>query len=181
MFLVDECHLLWGDICPKGYRFAYGYIWGKTSERIEVPMTNQKQKQTYYGALNYQTKKFLIKAYDKADSEATVNFVKYLRKQCPGQQIVLIWDGASYHKYKHMKAYLEEINGGLPTQSWPVTCIVLAPNAPEQNPVEDIWLQGKNEITNQYYLCNSFKKVKELFVKAIKEKSFTFPKVYQYG
>ncbi len=51
VFLVDECHLLWGDIC--------GYIWGKTSERIEVPMTNQKQKQTYYGALNYQTKKFL--------------------------------------------------------------------------------------------------------------------------
>ena len=61
-------------------------------------------------------------------------------KQCPGLQIVLIWDGASYHKYKHNLAYLEEINGGLPTQSWPVTCIILAPNAPEQNPVEDIWL-----------------------------------------
>ena len=107
--------------------------------------------------------------------------VKYLRKQCPGQQIVLIWDGASYHKYNHMKAYLEEINGGLPTQSWPVTCIILAPNAPEQNPVEDIWLQGKNEIRNKYYLCNSFKKVKELFVKAIEEKYYSFPKVYQSG
>ncbi len=62
MFLVDECHLLWGDIC--------GYVWGKTSERIEVPMTNEREKQTYYGALNYQTKEFFVKAYDKADSDS---------------------------------------------------------------------------------------------------------------
>ena len=30
-----RCHLLWGDIC--------GYIWGKTSERIEVPVVNDRQ------------------------------------------------------------------------------------------------------------------------------------------
>ena len=65
VFLVDECHLLWGDIC--------GYVWGKTSERVEVPMTNEREKQTYYGALNYQTKEFFLKAYDKADSEKTVD------------------------------------------------------------------------------------------------------------
>ncbi len=57
-----------------------------------------------HGALNYQTKKFLLKPYGKANSEETVDFVQYLMKQCPGQQILLIWDGASYHKYKHMKA-----------------------------------------------------------------------------
>ncbi len=85
VFLVDECHLLWGDIC--------GYIWGRRSERIEVPITNQKQKQTYYGALNYKTKEFLLKPYDLADSKQTVDFVKYLMKQCPGQKIVLIWGG----------------------------------------------------------------------------------------
>lgn len=45
VFILDECHLLWGDIC--------GYIWGKTSERIEVPVLNEREKQTYYGALNY--------------------------------------------------------------------------------------------------------------------------------
>ena len=173
MFLVDECHLLWGDIC--------GYVWGKTSERIEVPMTNEREKQTYYGALNYQTKEFFVKAYDKADSEKTVDFVKALLAQCPGQRIAIIWDRASYHRYKKMKEYLEEVNGGLPPESWPVTCILLAPNAPEQNPVEDIWLKGKNEIRKNYYLCNSFKEVKDVFVRAIDGKVFDFPKVYQYG
>ena len=38
VFLVDECHLLWGDVC--------GYVWGKTSERVEIPMTNEREKQT---------------------------------------------------------------------------------------------------------------------------------------
>ncbi len=30
VFFVDECHLLWGDVC--------GYVWGKTNIRIEVPI-----------------------------------------------------------------------------------------------------------------------------------------------
>jgi len=40
----DECHPV-GDVC--------GYIWGKTNIRIEVPIVNERQKQTYYGALDY--------------------------------------------------------------------------------------------------------------------------------
>ncbi len=72
-----------------------------------------------------------MKPYKTADSEQTVDFVKYLLKECPGQRILLIWDRASYHRYKHMKKYLEQINEGLPLLSWSVTCILLAPNAPE--------------------------------------------------
>jgi putative transposase len=32
VYMIDECHLLWGDVC--------GYVWGKTKIRVEVPMTN---------------------------------------------------------------------------------------------------------------------------------------------
>jgi putative transposase len=32
VYMIDEYHLLWGDVC--------GYVWGKTHKRIEVPMTN---------------------------------------------------------------------------------------------------------------------------------------------
>jgi len=102
-------------------------------------------------------------------------------EQCPGQRIVLIWDGASYHKYKEMKAFLAKMNGDLAEEDWRITCIILAPNAPEQNPVEDIWLQGKNELRNKYYLCKSFAEVKKLFVNTIDGKTYNFPKGYQYG
>jgi transposase len=61
VFFQDECHLLWGDLC--------GYAWGKTNERIEVPITNERQKQTYYGALNILTQEFFIKDFDQGNSE----------------------------------------------------------------------------------------------------------------
>lgn len=52
VFMVDECHLLWGDV--------NGYVWGKTSERVLVPVNNARYKQTYFGALDYKTKEFFI-------------------------------------------------------------------------------------------------------------------------
>ncbi len=67
VFMIDECHLLWNNLC--------GYVWGKTDERVEIPMTNQRSKQTYYGALDYGTKEFLVKPYQKADSQYTIDDV----------------------------------------------------------------------------------------------------------
>jgi transposase len=119
------------------------YIWGKTNERIEVPMTNERERQTYYGALDYSSKEFIVKAYATGNSENTVDFLKYLQSLRPNQKISVIWDGASYHKYKAMPKYLESINAGKPPEEWQVTFMLFAPNAPEQNPVEDIWLFAK--------------------------------------
>lgn len=51
VFMVDECHLLWGDVC--------GYVWGKTNERISIPVVNARYKQTYFGGLDYKTKEFI--------------------------------------------------------------------------------------------------------------------------
>ncbi|WP_202895693.1 IS630 family transposase [Iningainema tapete] len=71
VLFVDECHLLWGDVC--------GYVWGKTDIRIEIPLSNEKERQSYYGALNYQTREFIIGEYSCGNGENTVEFMKYLR------------------------------------------------------------------------------------------------------
>ena len=39
VFMLDECHLLWGDLC--------GYVGGKIDRKIEVEMTDRKQRQIY--------------------------------------------------------------------------------------------------------------------------------------
>jgi putative transposase len=89
--------------------------------------------------------------------------LKYIQSQRPGQRIAVIWDGASYHKSEQVKEYLESINSGLEESQWQITCILFAPNAPEQNSVEDIWLQAKNFVREYYHLCKSFQSVKKLF------------------
>ena len=75
VLFVDECHLLWGNIC--------GYVWGKTDSRIEVGIENEKQKPTYYGALDYPTGKVIVKAYEPGNTESTIAFVKELIKLNP--------------------------------------------------------------------------------------------------
>lgn len=173
VFFLDECHLLWGDTC--------GYVWGKTNQRIEVPVVNERQKQTYYGALNLCTQKFWLKAYEKGNSEFTIAFVRYLLAEYPEHRIVLIWDGASYPRSKEVRDYLESVNQGLEQSDWKITCIRFAPNAPEQNPVEAIWLQAKRFIREFYHLCKSFWVVKRLFELVTHHQTFEFSKIFMYG
>jgi transposase len=172
VFFVDECHLLWGDVC--------GYVWGKTDCRVEIPIINERERQTYFGALNYQTNEFVVKPYDTANAEKTKNFVEYLRSICPSEKVVLIWDGASYHRGKEFQEYLKSVNQNLSEDEWLVTCLRFAPNAPEQNPVEDVWLQAKRFIREFYCFCSSFSAVKALFELVSHHQFFDFPKLHLY-
>lgn len=170
VFFEDECHLLWGDLC--------GYVWGKTSERIELPITNERLKQTYYGAVDFYTQRCLIQLTEKGNSEGTIAFLKYLLAQCPNSRIALIWDGATYHRSQAVKDYLASVNQGLDESNWKITCIRFAPNDPKQNPIEDIWLQAKRYY---YYLCQSFNAVKFLFEFVTHRQVFNFAKLFTYG
>ena len=55
--MVDECHLLWGDLLS--------YTWGLTDKRIKIPIKNEREKQTYCGAYYYQTKEFIMQKLKK--------------------------------------------------------------------------------------------------------------------
>jgi len=173
VFMIDECHLLWGDML--------GYVWGRTDKRIEVPIKNEKERQTYYGALDYQTKEFIVKEYSSGNTENTIDFLNYLQSQRPGKRLAIFWDGATYHNSQKFRDYLSAINQNLLEEEWLITCTKFAPNAPEQNPVEDIWLQVKSFIRQVYYLCSSFKIVKWLFKFFADGQIFDFPKIFQYG
>jgi transposase len=168
----DECHLLNIDIC--------GYIWGKTNERIEVPIKNEKDRQTYYGALNYRNQELTVQAYPAGNGDSTVKFVKHLQEKYYGKKIILIWDGASYHRFGEFRDYLAEINHETSPEERMITCVLFAPNAPQQNPIEDVWLQAKNFLRKYWHLCRSFKAVKILFELFTSGQKFDFPKVHLY-
>jgi transposase len=172
VLFLDECHLLSGDVC--------GYVWGQTNTRIEVPLKNEKERQTYFGALNYQTKEFTIKGYPAGNGESTVEFVKYLQSKYPQAKIVLIWDGASYHRFGEFRDFLEKVNNETPVLERQINCILFAPNAPQQNPVEDVWLQAKNFLRKYWHLCQSFRAIKVLFEFFTDQQEFDFPKIDQY-
>ncbi|NEQ87006.1 MAG: IS630 family transposase, partial [Moorea sp. SIO2I5] len=126
-------------------------------------------------------KEFIVREYKQGNSKNTVLFLKFLRELNPGSRLLIIWDGASYHKYKEMKEYLREVNQDLDPFQRPVHCEILAPNAPEQNPVEDIWLKAKNFLKKFWYKLRSFALVKWLFTFFIQREVFEFKKLHKYG
>ena len=132
-------------------------------------------------AINLSTQQCLIQAYEAGNSEGTIAFLKYLSSQCPESRIALIWDGASYHRSREVRTYLESVNLRLDESTWKITCIRFAPNAPQQNPIEDVWLQSKQFIRECYHLCKSFGVVKYLFEFVTHRQIFDFSKLFTYG
>ena len=172
VLMQDECHLLWGDTC--------GYTWLAKNSRVSVEMTNFRKRQSYYGFVNLLDKKFRVYEYEKGDGVCTVDFLNKVREAFAGKQIWMIWDGASYHKGQEVKDYLAEVNKGLAEQDWQITLIEFEKNAPEQNPVEDIWLKGKNFLRRNFYKFTSFAKVREGFRDFLDHKVFQFHKYEWY-
>jgi transposase len=169
---VDECHLIWDD--------ARGYVWGPRSQRIDIPMTNFRERQTYYGAIDPVSGTVHVTPTDSANGNWTMIFVEYLRQEYPEKRLFLLWDGASYHCGIEMQEYLEGVNWKRAQDAWRVTCTLFAPNAPEQNPIEDVWLKAKQYVRKHWRMCQQFKDVMNLFEEAFDTLSFQFEKLHMY-
>lgn len=174
VLLLDECHLLWGDVS--------GYGWSRRKQRVDVEIKSTQQRQTYYGALDYLSQRFVVQAYGAGNQDNTVAFLQYLQSlDEEDTRWVIIWDGVIYHRSTVVRQFLEQLNGGLSPEHWKITWIRLAPNAPEQNPVEDVWLQAKQFIRKYARLCKQFSSVKFLFQLVTHCQIFAFPKAFMYG
>jgi putative transposase len=106
--------------------------------------------------------------------------VKWLRDLYPDARLWLIWDGASYHCSTEMRDYLAEVNADLDEDEWVVTCLLFAPNAPQQNPVEDIWLKGKNWLRKRFAYNKTFADVNACFFDYLQDHIFLSAKYDWY-
>ena len=172
VLLEDECHLMWGDVC--------GMAWGQRNTPIVVSMTNERERQTYYGALNLLTQEFHLYEASAGNGENTVAYIQWCQTLYPDKQFVFLWDGASYHRGEEMQKFLARENVDLAEADWKVTCIRFAPNAPDQNPTEDVWLKGKTHLRKQFALNKTFAQVKRCFSSFLTALHFTSAKLSWY-
>ena len=80
-----------------------------------------------------------------------------------------------------VREYLHTVNDRQPRADWASTCIQFAPHAPQQNPIEDVWLQAKSRIRRNWQrMDGTFQAIKDLFEDAIMPMPIDFPKLRQY-
>lgn len=120
--------------------------------------------------------------YGAGNEDNTVAFLQYLQSLYgEDTRLVIVWDGVIYHRSAVVQQFLGQVNGGLSPEEWKITCLRLAPNAPEQNPVEDVWLQAKQFIRKYARLGKKFGLVKFLFQLVTHCQTFAFAKAFMYG
>jgi putative transposase len=62
-----------------------------------------------------------------------------------------------------------------------VYCVRFAPNCPQQNPIEDIWLQAKTWVRRFCALIPDFSHLKWMFEWLIRNTTFDFASLQMYG
>jgi putative transposase len=101
---------------------------------FQFQLSKRSDKQTYFGALDYKTKEFLTYGAKTGNSENTINFLEYLRSQRPDAKLLIIWDGASYHRSQQIKDYLDSLNANLEKEQWLITCVHICPKCTSTEP-----------------------------------------------
>jgi len=114
------------------------------------------------------------------DGANTVADIKWCQSRYPDKKLLFLWDGASYHRGEEIQKFLEHTNAGLPEKDWPVTCMLFAPNAPEQNPTEEVWLKGKTHLRKHFAVNKTFAQVNRCFSTFLNALSFTSAKLGWY-
>jgi hypothetical protein len=170
--LEDDCPLLWGE--------GWGRGWGKRKTPSVVPLPNARQRQTYYGTLTLGTQEFQLRQSVAGTGKTTVAYMAWGQTRYPAKKVLLLGDGASYPRGAALQEVLTRENAGLPAADWQVTCLLFAPNAPEQNPTADGWLKGQQYLHKHFAVNKTFAQVTRGFSEFLTSLSFTSAKLRWY-
>ena len=113
--------------------------WCKKGIRPSVPCHHIREYRYVYGAVEPKTGESCFLIMPSCDTDCMNAFLKHLSNSYPNDQILLVCDGAAWHKSKSMI---------IPKN---IHIIFIPPYTPEMNPIEQIWrelrTQGfKNEV-----------------------------------
>ena len=172
ILFLDESHLNWSDAC--------GYGWCPTNQRLLLHIRNERERHSYCGALNMQHGATHVEPYTVVNTQTMVSFITILREQYAGKQLVLLWDGASYHRSTELRLYLTTINEGTTAANRWVHCIHFAPYAPQQNPIETIWLKAKRFVRQKIWKCSRLSEIKQHFLESIQNKRVHYKNLHMY-
>ena len=96
-----------------------------------------------------------------------INALMELTLKYPGKRIVIVWDNAKWHTSKHLRSHLGQ---GNPLEN--IHLINLPPYNPDHNPIEHVWAEAKNNISNEQR--DTFNHTRQAFEEFITKNKFPY-------
>lgn len=123
-----------------------GHGWGVRGQRFHVASSSPglSAKVSFYGLYLYNEGQVRLWPYPRANGEHTIDVLRRLRAEMPDGTLIVIWDGAPYHRAKAVWAAAASLN---------ITLAPLPGYSPDLMPVEALWRWLREDVT--YHHCHA--------------------------
>lgn len=139
----DAC-ILFGDEASFPQWGTLTYTWSRKGKQPVVKTSGNRKGYKVLGLIDYYTGDFFCKGHEgRLNSESYANFLKETLSQT-NKHVILIQDGASYHRSKAMKEFFKQ-------NSDQITVYQLPSYSPDYNPIEKLWKKVKTKETHLHY------------------------------
>jgi transposase len=139
-------HFLYGDASDHHLLAVLRSMWMRRGQQVRIATPPRNRHWALFGSLNVVTGRFLWQAYEKAITEAFLQFLEHLLDCYPQGEILLTVDNAAYHTSHAAVAWLKAHPR--------ILLLYLPARRPDLNPVERIWNELKDSISANRSFAN---------------------------
>ena len=98
----------------------------------------------FYGLYLYNEGQVRLWPYARANGEHTIDVLRRLRAEVPDWALIVLWDGAPYHRAKAVRAAAADLD---------IALVPLPGYSPDLMPVEALWRWLREDVT--YHHCHT--------------------------
>lgn len=150
------------------------YRWNARGNTPVVRVNRERKAISIYGGLSRFTKRVITHFCQWQESVETIAFLNKIKKHSARLKqelnrtapILLVWDGAMWHKSKEVKQWLYDNQGIVELMNFP-------PYSPELNPQEKVWKALKKYLFDSL-VCDRFDATTEKAKSFFKNKTFAY-------
>ncbi len=135
---LDEAHI--HQDCDLGYG------WGQRGKRFHVASSSPglSARVSVYGLYLYNEGEVRLWPYPRANGCHTVEVLRRLRALAPDRTLIVVWDGASYHRSTAVREAASALD---------ITLVPLPGYSPDLMPVDALWRWLREDVT--YHHCHA--------------------------
>lgn len=140
-------------------------VWLPKGEYPKIEVSNTKTNRSIYGFLNIKNGKGHAYKTERQNMFITVECLKQIRHTYPKVKILILWDGAGWHRGSEVQNFIKDDKN--------IETIYFPPYSPEENPQEHVWKNTRSNVTHNRFIDN-IDKVADEFVNYISSNVFKY-------
>jgi transposase len=143
----NKAMILFGDECSFALWGSLAYTWSSKGKQPLVPTNGNRKNLKVFGMIDYFTGKLIYQIIDgKLNGTSYIKFLRKVMRES-SDKVIVVQDGAPYHRSKEVKTFGKENSGRLSIFSLPSY-------SPDYNPIEFLWRKIKRNATHNVYFEN---------------------------